>query len=617
MAENKGEATFRINIDGNASAASKDVAVSARQAAQAIEAYENEVKSLNADLRRLRGNSDEVNATKAALKKRIDEAKSSAAALTVELVKQGTTFSAASKAAKKYGDDVGKLPNLKSAISKALGATGRGASRVFEPLKKGLGAVLAPIGKKIGPTLAPAGKALAKLGKAGKAVAQDVKSVAPALGGALKYAAGATAAAIAAVTVATVGAGAALAAFGLSSADSAAKMQRQRQALLGNATDAKALGDQISVLAGRVPQGTEELNELGRALSKTRLSGKAIVDSMASISQATGAVDAEAGGKIQELITRFQNVGRFGLQQLELQGTGIDFDDVARAYAEGTKKSVEAARGELMRGEATLDAGAEAMRKAAEKKFGALNLKNAFSLENGPKKLKEQLALLTSGVDLTPISKGLEYAFGQLDENAPLGRAVKTFTEAFGTGLVDIAGKSIPVLIEGIKWLLVYALKLGTEYYETKKRIKDAFAAENWFELGLAIPKGIAKGILAANTVAIDAAIDIAKQVKNAFTGKDGIDAHSPSKAFERYGKWTTEGYAQGVESGSQRASGAVQGMVQMPAASGASSAPVTVEVNIHGASTHSAESMQSPAFRALLTAALRDALSSKGMVAA
>jgi len=630
----QGEATFRVNIDGNASVASKDIASSARLAAKSIAAYEDEVKVLSADLRRLRGNSDDVTAAKSALKKRIDEAKASTSLLTAALAKQGTTYAAAAAAAKKYGDGVGKLPNLRKGIAKAATAAGgavapalaKGA-KALAPIGKKLGAFAAPITKAVVDKLAPAGRFIAKfgggaaksLGKLGKAAKEDVGSILPAIGKALAAFGpeiAIIAAGVAAAGGAFVAAAIAVGAFGLAAADAAAKASRQRQALGWSAKSAENYADQINELAGKTALGTSELNAMAVALSKTRLTGKAQVATMNAVAQATSAIDESAGSKIQELITRGQTSGRFFLGQLELQGTGIDFDDVAKEYAAGMHKSVDAARKELMTGQVPIEEAANTLARVTEKKFGKLNIANAFSLENAPKKFYEQLQHLSKDVDLGPISKALQSAFGQFDESAPLGGAIKTFMSTFGTGLVDIAAKSIPILVEALEDLVIWSLRVTLTYYEMKKQIKDAFAGEDWVGIGAAIIKGLAKGI--ANTMNLqgDVLFGIGKSIKNALT--DELKIHSPSKVFEGYGSNTVEGYAQGVESGSKRATGAVRDMAQgTPALPAAGAAPMSIEVNIHGASTASAQDMQSPQFLSALTRALRDAVTQSGGVVA
>jgi hypothetical protein len=630
--KNTSEANFRINVTGNAADATKSVAQNARLAAQSIAGYEENIKTLSADLRRLTGNSDEVNSAKKALKEQIDKNRASISLLTVELNKQGESYNAAAKAAKAYGaamtpkEALAKIGSgISGAVKRITAPVTNALGKVTGPAAKKLGAVFGPAAKKIREKLAPAGQAVARFGGGAKkafgvvaTAAKPITGLLPSMStvvSALGTVALTATAAVVALGAAVIGGGVALAAFGLAAADAYAKLNRQRQALLGNAADAGRLGDQIQALANKVPQGVDELNALGVSLAKTRLTGKAMVDTMNAVAQATGAVDAGAGAKLQEIVTRGQDTGRLFLGLRELQGTGIDFDDVAREYAAGTKKSIDAARRELMSGAVPLEQGAEALRKATEKKFGDLNIKNAFSLENAPKKFFEQIKSLTSGVNLEPITKGLQEAFGQLSPDAPLGRALKTFLESFVGGLAEAAGKGIPLVLEGFKWLVVGALRVGTHFYEMKKQIVGAFEGGDWVKLGQNIIIGIATGVTGAWKFLAEALISTAKNIKSTFTGE--LKIKSPSKVFEKYGENTTEGYAQGVERGSRRAQGAVADMVGQPGAGGAGPSVGSITVEIHGAPTGNVAEMQSPIFLAALTRALRDALNAKGLAAA
>lgn len=618
MASTGGEATFRISIDGNAAEATRNVTASTRLAAQAITKYEAEIKDLSADLRRLKGNSDEVNATKKVLKERVDKARAAVSTLTTEISKSGTTFAAASKSSKKWSDGIvaalsGPLGKAKGKLAGKLDGVGKGIA------ESRIGKALSPAAKAIGAFGTRMGERFAKVSAAVKPIAE--KSL-PALKEGLSMVAtgaGVASAAVLAVGAAAVAGAAALGAFGLAAADSAAKMQRQRQALWGNAQDAKALGEQISSLAGKVPQGVEELQAMSLELSKTRLSGKAVVDTLAAVAQISGAVDAGAGAKVQELVTRMQQTGRMGLNALELQGTGLDFNEVAKAYATGTKKSLDAARKELMSGTAPIEEGAKAVRLAAEKQFGELNVANAFSLENAPKKFAEQFKVLSSGIKLEPLSKGLQAAFGQLSPEAPLGRAVQTFMTGFGNGIVEVATRSIPILVEGFKWLMVGALKVVNFFMEMKKRIQDAFSAEGWKGVGKEVVSGLIEGWTGQQKWLGDSIVSLAKLVKKSFTGE--LVIRSPSKVFAGYGQNTVEGYAQGVERAQDRAGDAVAGMVPAPGAAassgGAGSGGMAlggIVINITGGGGEGGGGISSPAFLAALTNAVREAVKVRGL---
>jgi hypothetical protein len=240
-----------------------------------------------------------------------------------------------------------------------------------------------------------------------------------------------------------------------------------------------------------------------------------------------------------------------------------------------------------------------------------------FSLENAPKKLKEQLSLLSSGVDLSPISKALEGAFGQLQENAPLGAGVKAFMSTFGSGIVEIGAKAIPVLLDGFTWLVVGAVRVITTFYELRNAIHDALTQGDWVGAGKEIIVGLVKGIKGAIRFHDEALYGIGKTIKKAFT--DELKIQSPSKVFAGYGENTVAGYAIGVEKGTKRANDAVGAMATPTPSSGGSGAagPISIEVVINGASTDSAHAMQSPEFLASLTRAIRDAVTSKGLVPA
>lgn len=652
MANEKQSTTFEINVEGNAAAEGKKVADSSRLAAAAIAKYEAEIKALQGNLRRLRGNSEEVQAAKAALKAQIDAARASVSSLTVELQKQGTTFDEASKSARTYRD---RIAAVVAGAKKAAEAVGRGASALASPIARAVGkatspatkaiatavapalkkvaAAVAPIAKAISTKLAPvaagAKRALEPVGRiasrvgavGGKAFSSLGSALGPVASGALPLlgkglalaASGAAAAAlaVAASAAAAVAGTVAFTKFAFASSDAAAKAQRQRQALLGNAKDAKALGENVYDVAGRTGLATEQVQALGLSLSKTRLSGTAIVNTMNAVAQATNAIDEGAGAKLQEVLTRGARTGRMGLGRLELEGTGIEWEEVAQEYAAGTKKSIGAARQELTLGQASLEKGAEALRRVTEKKFGQLNLEDAFSLENGPKKLMMAMRQLTSGVDLSPITKGLQAAFGQLSPDQPLGKAIQSITKTLGGGIAEVVGKSIPLLLEGFKWLLVGALKVGTAFYEMKKRIADAFSKEGWVGVGKQIVIGLAEGIYSAWKLPLTAAESLAKQIMKTFAGK--LEIKSPSRVFKRYGEHTVEGYAEGVQRGTQGANSAVANMVDVPSAGagkvGGGVQIDKVEVNINGAPTSSASAMSSPEFLSALTHAVRNAV--------
>ena len=546
------EKTFKITIDTNAVEAGVKVKTSSVDAATGIDRLTAANKELSATMGKLKGDTVEVKQARAALSAQIKKNTADSSALAMQLVKEGTSFAAASKAAKKHADALAASDKRKGSNRDKLkegGGLGGGFLKLKDRIKDFQG-LRAATGSTTGALRKMAGEA--NLGtKALNLAGSGASSLVGAVGGVALGAAAAGAAVVGAV----VG----LAVFAAKAGDAAQAAQRSREALWGNAKDARNLGDQIQVLAGKTSLGVDQLNSLEHSLSKTKLSGKAVVNTMNAVAQVTSAVDDEAGKKVQDIITRGQQSGRMHLGLRELQGTGIDFDEVAKEYAAGTKKSIGAARKELLTGRATLEQGADALAKVTTKKFGKLNEKSAFSLSNGPGKIFDQISNLAKDVDLSGISEGFKELYDQLRPGSPLGSAIKSTFEFLGGALGTAAKEGIPAVIEGLKWLGVGALRVGTYFYVMKKKVQDVFNKDGWAGIGRMIIDGLVDGLKGAANLISEASNDMALSVKNAF--KNALGIKSPSRVFKAYGKNISQGAAIGVEEEAPKAVSAVREM--------------------------------------------------------
>src|SRR5207253_894665 len=84
------------------------------------------------------------------------------------------------------------------------------------------------------------------------------------------------------------------------------------------------------------------------ALSRTRLNGEQIVDTMNLVTQASAAMGDEAGNALKEIVTRGQLVGRLQINPQELFGTGVEFDDIAKQLATSMNVGIADARKEIV-----------------------------------------------------------------------------------------------------------------------------------------------------------------------------------------------------------------------------------------------------------------------------
>lgn len=113
--------------------------------------------------------------------------------------------------------------------------------------------------------------------------------------------------------------------------------------------------------------------------------------------------------------------------------------------------------------------------------------------------------------------------------------------------------KTIRDMISG--FFLTIALKISN----IKKKIKDFKDAliewvtelpQKFIEGGKNIVEGVAKGIQNKLGLADSKMVEFAQGLINAFSGKRGIDSHSPSKVFEEFGQYIVDGVNLGVEDG-------------------------------------------------------------------
>ncbi len=116
---------------------------------------------------------------------------------------------------------------------------------------------------------------------------------------------------------------------------------------------------------------------------------------------------------------------------------------------------------------------------------------------------------------------------------------------------------------------------------------------------------GLVGGIAVGGAKVVGAVSGLAKSALNAFTGKDGIDAHSPSVKMMKAGGHMTDGVVEGIGAGTPDVHGASSGMAQAgvdgataaaksrAGASGGGSTTINVSVQIDGAGKSALELTQ------------------------
>ncbi len=655
VAEKGAEAKFTLKGEDGISPAAESGARSLEDLRKSLFASEAAIKELSAAHRRLRGSTDEVKQAKAELTGKLNAARASVSQTQLAMLKAGTSASelaertkaaAAQQAAAKVKTD-------------ALGAT---VTRVGGPIANLRG----------------------RLGE----VKEALLGASSASGIATIAFVGVTAA-IAALAAAAVTGAAKLARWVIEGANAARTAQLMREAVTGSAQNATNLGDQVDVLSKKVSTSKAALNEMALALGKVRISGRAQVDTLNAVAQAADAMGDDVGNKLKDLVTRSQLTQRMFVSPQELFGTGLEFNDIAGELAKQLGVGIEKARAALYSGQVKLDDGAKALRSAVEKRFGSINARKLLDLNVMSQKLHERWTSLTSGVDLEPLLRPMSELLDVFDSSTVTGAAMKEIITDFGKAAVKGISEAIPYVKKLVQGVVIGSLEMEIAYLKVRNALKKAFGDKEvlggvdklqlaldagkvvaygfegallgtyvavkalaavaddvianwkrvfgvvddvraklglgWDDVGKGIVEGLLAGLIPGGPRVVEAVKGLATSVKDAFSSK--LKIQSPSRVFEGYGANTAEGFAQGVEGGTGRASSATAAMVEPPSASsspsgrsgGAASVTVNVAINVTaggggGAPQDTAKALSDPGFLAQLTRSIEEALLGAGI---
>jgi len=504
------EARFSIPIDSDYS--------EAEQAARALEDLRRKIsggterlKEMQAAQKRLGGTTLEAAKAQAELQRKIDAERAAISAAQLRILSMGTSFEKLTSASKRAADARKKLDgmglrqaetstrSLSSAVTAAGGPIANLRAR-FETLREVAGS-----GGALG---------IVTLGVVGLI------------------------AVVAALAVKVGGAAVSFARWAFESANAARTAGLLREAVTGSAADAGRLGDQVAALARKVATPRAALNELAVSLRKGGLSGQTLVDTLNAIGQAGAAVGDDTGNKLRELAERGRLTGRFQVAPQELMGSGVEFDDIAKALASSMKVGVADARKALFEGRVKLADGAAAMRKAVEEKFGGLNLRKMLDLNVAAEKFKETLDDLTKGIDLEPLLRGVRLIGSAFDTSTVTGAAMREAITLLGSALAKTFEKGAPIvkkfvqgMVIGFLQLTIFALRLRKSFRET---FGDVQILKGIDLMTVAVDAGkFAIVALAAVLGVLAAAVGL---VVGAFVAMQGIVVVLP-RYFERLGE--------------------------------------------------------------------------------
>lgn len=481
-----GTPTARMVIDFEANTSGIERARSGLEGLQnAIERDSKALKELSDSMARLKGTAEV--ARWEALPRDIRAAENEVAKLSAKMAKLKDAFAQAPEAKKEgiFAAGLGTQGELEKASKRLAALRGEqeklGASspvKLFEDMKAASEKLKGVLGKnqtelsRMGGSMEKAKSGLDSLKEGADAAGSPLGGLIgkfqalKALGPAALYVAIAVALAAVAIGFAVVIANAT--AFALAMSDAARSARLLREANASNKVTADNLKAITREVLGKTNAQEDAVASLAAEYSRLGLSLEGVRTATSAVTIATQVMGQQVGGTIKGLIDRATLGKRFWLNALDLRGTGLAFQDVAKALAKNMKIAVGAAASALRDGRVKLDDGVKALDDAMEARFGAIARKQMLALPVQIERLKKNLGALFAGLNIEPFLENLDSALGMFKETEVVGKALKQAFAAIFQPLADGAGDAMPILqgfilgaTIGLQKLVIMGLKVG------------------------------------------------------------------------------------------------------------------------------------------------------------
>jgi hypothetical protein len=510
----------RLVIDFDANTSGIDNAKSKLEGLQgAIEADSKALKELSESMARLKGTAEV--ARWEALPKDIRAAENEVTKLSSKMAKLKDDFAKA-PAGKQEGifgaglqtqGDLDKASRRLSALRGEQEKLGKSSPvKLFEDMKAASEKLKGTLGKnqtelsRMGGSMEKAKGGLDKLKEGADAAGSPLGGMIgkfqnlKALGPAAIYIAIAVALAAVAIGFALV-IGKALS-FAIAMSDAARSSRLLREANASNLVTADNLKSITQDVLGKTNAQEDAVASLAAEYSRLGLTMLGVKSATSSVTIATQVMGQQVGGTIKGLIDRATLGKRFWLNALDLRGTGLAFNDVAKSLAKNMKIAVGAAASALRDGRVKLDDGVKALDDAMEARFGGIARKQMLALPTQMERLKKNLGAIFSGLDIEPFLEKLDSALGMFKETEVVGKALKQAIKAIFQPLANSAGDTMPILEGFILGVTIGLQKLVILGLKTAIVFKKIFGSGFLKDLDL-VTVGVYAGIAAFTIFAV------------------------------------------------------------------------------------------------------------------
>lgn len=250
------------------------------------------------------------------------------------------------------------------------------------------------------------------------------------------------------------------------------------EAMLGTAKAASDTYAQVEQLTRDFAISLSAAQGLAQSLTAAGVTDATqLQNAMRGIAQLDSVIKG-AGGKIENIITKAAQTGKFQFTTKQLVGTGIQvsalYEEIARRTGQGVKE-VEA---QLQKGKIAADVGIAALTAVIDTKFGKLSSGQAADFSAQMVKLKDNLKSLFDSVDTGPFLAALKTLVSLFDSSTASGQTLKTVITGVFDKLFTVATAVIPYVKTLLLGLAIISLRVYLAFKPLVKAITDAFGGD-------------------------------------------------------------------------------------------------------------------------------------------
>ena len=270
------------------------------------------------------------------------------------------------------------------------------------------------------------------------------------------------------------------------------------EAFLGSAKAAGEFYDSIGDIQDRVAISQDRAIDLAKQLSASGITQTgALRDAITSIGQVESVLGDAAGGKIQKVLEKAAQSGKFQISAKQLVGTGVQLQSLYAEIGQRMKIGTKQVEAQLKAGKVSAEVGIAALTKTLDTKFAGAASDKVNTLANQFQRFRDNVSKIFADIDTGPFLAALKTVFDLFDQDSSTGQALHDIVTSIFDSIFSIAAKAVPYVRIAFKTLILIGLNIYNAF-------RPVFAQFGLFQDSSSDADGFASAMLSvANGVGV------------------------------------------------------------------------------------------------------------------